>query len=73
MRRDRVQEGERYVTVAIVIAGLDEDGKFEGAAALRGRVGGKSCAARRAQRMRKNGSRKDSRITQRRFEMLCHD
>ena len=40
MRRDRVQEGERYVAMAIVIAGLDEHGEFEGAAALRRRFGG---------------------------------
>ena len=40
MRRDRVQEGEGYVAVAIVIAGLDKDGEFESAAALRVRLGG---------------------------------
>ena len=71
MRRDRVQEGERYVTVAIVISGLDEDGEFKGAAALRGRVG-KSRAARRAQYVHQNGSHKGSGIAQRRSEVLSH-
>ena len=58
--------------MTVVVRRLRVDGEFKGAAALRGRVG-KSCAARRAQHMRKDGSRKDSRITQRRFEMLCHE
>jgi hypothetical protein len=34
MRRDRMQKSEGYVGMAIVVAGLDEDGEFERAAAL---------------------------------------
>ena len=49
MRRDRVQEGKRYVAVAVVVAGLDEHGKFEGAAAPRRRVGRSGRAAERGQ------------------------
>ena len=40
MRRDRVQEREGYVAVAIVIAGLDQDREFERATAFRVRLGG---------------------------------
>ena len=40
MRGDRVQESKRYVAVAIVIAGLDEDGEFEVAASLPAGLGG---------------------------------
>ena len=53
MRRDRVQEGEGYVAVAIVIAGLDQDGEFESAAALRVRLGG-------SRAIRQGGGRGDS-------------
>jgi len=48
MRRNRVQKGKGYVGVAIVIAGLDENGEFERAAPLRDDVG-ESCTPRHGQ------------------------
>lgn len=55
MRRDRVQERKGCVGVAIVIAGLDENGKFERAAAPGRRVG-----LRRALRCAQCGQEKGS-------------
>src|SRR5215469_11719315 len=47
MRCDRVEEGEGNVAVAVVIAGLDENGELKGAAALLDQPGRRVTARRR--------------------------
>ena len=39
MRCDRVQKRKRYIGMAVIISGLDEDGKFERSAAFGSRFG----------------------------------